>query len=229
MELTELSSLLSGFSCSSQPDKCRFLLQQDSNFTVASLRRLIENKLFKPSGAKIIWIKTAPLKVFCFTWRARLGRIPTLSSLQLKGVNIGSSLCRLCNTCNESADRLLVSCPTIRSLWCKVFGWCSISPPVVQSCRDLIDFAATWGRCPKKKRLLIAIIYAGFWNIRKARNDLIYNRRNLLIPSFFYSIKSIVFVWYKYRGNRGNLNWDLWCFSPFFSIVISLFLLCSSF
>ncbi|KAL7604733.1 hypothetical protein Lser_V15G15974 [Lactuca serriola] len=47
------------------------------------------------------------------------------------------------------------------------------------SVKEVIDFVANWGYCPKKMKLLIVIIYGALCNVWKARNDRLFKQRVL--------------------------------------------------
>ncbi|CAH1442108.1 unnamed protein product [Lactuca virosa] len=62
-------------------------LTDDGNYQVHALRQVLEvnNSV---DARKFWWIKEVPIKVTCFVWRAKLGRIPTTSALSTRGVVI---------------------------------------------------------------------------------------------------------------------------------------------
>ena len=57
---------------------------------------------------------------------------------------------------------------------------------------EAIGFAADWGRCPKKRQILLAVIYGYMWNIWKARNDKIFKRLSITTASLIDNTLSLV-------------------------------------
>ena len=161
------------------------------------------------------WRKEVPKKVLCFTWRAVMGRLPTADALIRRGIQVTSPMCSRCNIDSETADHILVSCPIARSVWGDVWRWCGVADPVQSTVKGVIDFAASWGRCPKSSNMLSVICHGVFWNLWKARNDRVFNQRLTSSSRIIEEILLNVFHWFKYRGNLGKCNWVVWCMVPF--------------
>lgn len=95
--------------------------------------------------------------------------------------------------------------------------WCGISVSQYDNINRVLDFAATCGNYPKKRRILLGIYYGTIWSLWKARNDRIF-RKNITTPAIVTDIvKASVFIWFKQRSNGGsnNFNWTKWCINPF--------------
>ncbi|CAH1427158.1 unnamed protein product [Lactuca virosa] len=88
-------------------------LTSDGSFIVKALRKLWD---FSPpiANGKFTWLKEIPIKVMCFIWRARLGKIPSATALSSRGVVLETNLCSHCGTMEESADHALVGCEYAR-------------------------------------------------------------------------------------------------------------------
>ena len=96
-----------------------------------------------------------------------------------------------------------------------VFNWCKIDPKSFDSIGDLLSFAADWGRCPKKKRIFLAIVYGFVWSMWKTRNDCNFNRKKATVAGITDNICTLVFDWVKHRGSFANCNWAHWICFPF--------------
>lgn len=57
-----------------------------------------------------------------------------------------------------------------KDVWYWIIKWCEISNNQFNLVRGLIDFAASWENCPKKREILNMIFYTKFWNVWIARN-----------------------------------------------------------
>ena len=62
----------------------------------------------------------------------------------------------------EDSDHILVRCyiATITRKW--ILRWCGISDHHFAHSCELHDFAASWGLCPKKRKLFLTICYGMF-------------------------------------------------------------------
>ena len=191
-------------------------LGRDKKYQVAALRGVIDNHSQPSIPVTIVpWRKEVPSKVLCFTWRAAFGRLPTADALTRRGISIPSPMCSRCNIDLETVDHILFNCPLARSVWLEIWKWCKVDVPVHSSVGDVLAFAASWGRCPKKRYMLLAICYGVFWTIWKMRNDRVFNKRLSSTSRTIDEILSLVFSWFKYRGDLGNCNWVVWCMFPF--------------
>ncbi|XP_071708436.1 uncharacterized protein [Rutidosis leptorrhynchoides] len=67
--------------------------------------------------------KFVPKKVEVFVWRARKERIPVLSELDKRGIDLNSLLCPLCVSDVETVHHALFSCVHAQAIWRKVREW----------------------------------------------------------------------------------------------------------
>lgn len=70
---------------------------------------------FDASG--FIWCNLALLKVSCFAWRLFKTRIPHASNLILRGLNVYSILCIICNLDEDNIDHVFFNCWFTREIW----------------------------------------------------------------------------------------------------------------
>ncbi|KAL4588641.1 hypothetical protein LXL04_001533 [Taraxacum kok-saghyz] len=191
-------------------------LAGDGQFHVADLRGCIDGKITTPMANAVVWIHLVPLKVMCFIWRTCINRIPTATELSRRGILVNLTGCPLCmEDVAEEMDHLFLGCSLAKEVLVWLFSWCNISIQNFQTVEELVNFAAEWGRCPKKRKILLAVLYGAIWNIWKARNDVIFNKIPASINKIKDNILTMVFGWIKYRGNFGNCTWAGWCVSPF--------------
>jgi len=176
-------------------------------------RELIDSKITTATPSMPIWNRIFPPKVSCFIWRCGLGRIPVAKCLKDRGVSIGSELCPMCNMEIENVDHALVNYSIAKETRDWIFKWCHIPPVQLATTVDLLNYAATWGNCPRKRKTFVAIIHCMLWQLWNARNDKVFNGR--LKTSTIIADESIVtsFDWAKYRGNR-SCTWADWVCHP---------------
>lgn len=92
-----------------------------------------------------------------------------------------------------------------------ILNWCSIPLQNFSRVNDLGDFAAKWGCCPKKRKLLLPIVYGFIWCIRLAMNDMVFNKMRIFPSKLVDSIITMIFSWVKNKVNFGVCNWIYCC------------------
>ena len=185
-------------------------------YTVKCLRNKIDKK--DPANlSKFDWVKEIPKKVLCFAWRAKMGRIPSAVALSRRGIlNNNNTTCSFCNQGEECADHILVNCTFAKTVLEWILKWCDIRGASFCTVSEILDYAAGWGNCPKKRRILQTIIQGTLWSIWKARNERLFGNRRIPPTVVADIVKSSVFLWVKYRRSKGEtLNWTNWCINPF--------------
>lgn len=100
-----------------------------------------------------------------------MGRIPSSLALSQHGVNLSSITCGHCNWGEECADHILINCSFANNTREWIFRLCGIRNVEINSVGELLKFAITWGRCPKKRKLLTLISYGLLWSLWNVRND----------------------------------------------------------
>ncbi|GKB26925.1 reverse transcriptase domain, reverse transcriptase zinc-binding domain protein, partial [Tanacetum coccineum] len=90
-------------------DKWRWTLNENGEFTVKELARLVEEKILhtESGGHETLWNILVPKKVNIFVWRAIKGRLPVLVELDKRGIDLDSVLCPCCNNSVETCAHCL--------------------------------------------------------------------------------------------------------------------------
>nr|GEV65031.1 hypothetical protein [Tanacetum cinerariifolium]GEV70048.1 hypothetical protein [Tanacetum cinerariifolium] len=91
--------------------------EQLGEFSVKSVRQLIDDSILSKKKFATRWVKVMPIKINVFAWRVYLDKLPTLLNLSLKGIDISTILCPLWHASVESGSHIFFSCPMARQLW----------------------------------------------------------------------------------------------------------------
>ncbi|GJW76566.1 RNA-directed DNA polymerase, eukaryota, reverse transcriptase zinc-binding domain protein [Tanacetum coccineum] len=92
-------------------DRWSWSLDASSKFMVKSTRILIDDKILPKVEVPTRWIKVIPNKVNVHAWRVCFDKLPSRLNLSLRGVDIPSIFCPLCNSVVESTSHVFFSCP----------------------------------------------------------------------------------------------------------------------
>ncbi|GKC01021.1 RNA-directed DNA polymerase, eukaryota, reverse transcriptase zinc-binding domain protein, partial [Tanacetum coccineum] len=77
-------------------DRWVWSLEGSGEFSVASVRKLIDDNMLSEVASKTRWIKTVPIKVNVHAWKVKLDCLPTRLNISCRGMDIESILCPMC-------------------------------------------------------------------------------------------------------------------------------------
>nr|GEZ93716.1 RNA-directed DNA polymerase, eukaryota [Tanacetum cinerariifolium] len=100
IELSQLNDLISFtdmVSLSSVPDRWVCNVAGNGNFSVKIIRNLIDDLILPSSVVSMRWVKSVPIKINIFMWRARQDCLPTRLNLSHRGVVMETVNCPTCD------------------------------------------------------------------------------------------------------------------------------------
>ncbi|GKC25623.1 RNA-directed DNA polymerase, eukaryota [Tanacetum coccineum] len=115
--LNLLCSKVDAFVLPNMADRWSWSLEGSGVFSVKSSRNLIDDKFLPKADVPTRWINVLPIKVNVFAWKVFLDKLLTRSNLSLRGVDIPSINCPICNLAVESSSHIFFSCPVARKVW----------------------------------------------------------------------------------------------------------------
>ncbi|GJR65771.1 RNA-directed DNA polymerase, eukaryota [Tanacetum coccineum] len=98
-------------------------LEGSGDFSVASVRKLIDDKRLPVVSSKTRWIKAVPIKVNVHAWKVSLDCLPTRLNISRRGLDIASILCPICGIAVESSRHLFFDCHVAKDMFCKICRW----------------------------------------------------------------------------------------------------------
>ncbi|KAJ0751570.1 putative reverse transcriptase zinc-binding domain-containing protein [Helianthus annuus] len=210
-ESGELMRVLNSVSLHTGPDRWAWAIDATGSFSVKSLRGLMQKKGYSGTGQRFAWNNWALLKLNFLPWRVFLGRLPTLVALRNRNVQVPSVNCPICGNDEETIEHLFIACPFAQQLWDVVSRWVKISALFLLERSDLIYFHSHVRGSGRWKKVIYLVMQAVVWCTWRARNDLVFNRKQPRIGSVIDDIKSLSFLWFKSRARMVSLTWEQWC------------------
>nr|GEU32125.1 RNA-directed DNA polymerase, eukaryota [Tanacetum cinerariifolium] len=119
-QLADLLTTIEGVSLVSMNDRWVWSLEGSGNFSVASVRKLIDDRRLPDVSSKTWWIKAVPIKVNVHAWKVRLDSLPARLNISRKGMDIASIFCPICGNAVESSRHLFFDCHVAKDLFRKI-------------------------------------------------------------------------------------------------------------
>ncbi|GKB63831.1 RNA-directed DNA polymerase, eukaryota [Tanacetum coccineum] len=157
-------------------DRWVWSLEGSSDFTVSSVRKLIDDVLLPEVTTKTRWIKAVLIKVNVHAWKVKLGSLPTRFNISCRGMDIESILCPICGNAVESSRHLFFTCRFSSELMRKISRWWDIDYMEISSFEEWLDWILNLRLSLKHKQILEGIYYALWWYIWSFRNKWIFGR-----------------------------------------------------
>ena len=155
------------------------------SFFVKSVRRLIDDLILPKEEVVTRYVKVMPIKIYVFTWRVHLDKLPTRLNLSLKDIDISNIVCPLCHASVKSGSHIFFSCPMARHLWRKLMCWWELEDIDLASYDDWLLWLNSSRLSKRLKDILEGVCYVKWWLIWRFRNQLLFgatNPRRELLP-----------------------------------------------
>ncbi|GKC34088.1 RNA-directed DNA polymerase, eukaryota, reverse transcriptase zinc-binding domain protein [Tanacetum coccineum] len=104
-------------------DRWKWELESLGDFSVASVRKVIEDKTLPEVDSKTRWIKYVPIKVNVHAWKVKTNSIPTRFNVSRRGIGIESIMCAICDNGPEMSSHLFFSCCMVRQIARLITRW----------------------------------------------------------------------------------------------------------
>ncbi|GKB94008.1 RNA-directed DNA polymerase, eukaryota [Tanacetum coccineum] len=194
-------------------DRWIWSLEASGDFSVTTARHLIDDHLLPKGDVPTRWVKVVPIKINVFAWRVRLDKLPTRLNLSLRGIEISSIMCPLCNSSVESASHLFFSCHVSRLIWKKILRWWDLDENTIDSYDEWLLLLKNI-RLPKRlKDLFEGVCYVKWWLIWRIRNQVLFGDKHPPRDTLFDDLVTLSFQWCSNRC-KSKLNRVIWMQNP---------------
>nr|GEV31055.1 RNA-directed DNA polymerase, eukaryota [Tanacetum cinerariifolium] len=165
------------------------------DFSVASVRKLIDNKMLSKVAVKTRWIKVVPIKVNVHAWKVSLDFLPTRLNISRRGMDIDSIICPMCDNAVESTSHLFFTCHIAREIFRKISRWWDVSYMDIYSYEEWVTWIVNLRLSMKYKKVLEGVYYVMWWHIWAFRNKRIFGLKNTSMTMIFDDVVSRSFYW----------------------------------
>ncbi|GJX31000.1 RNA-directed DNA polymerase, eukaryota, reverse transcriptase zinc-binding domain protein [Tanacetum coccineum] len=217
--LEEVLSNFNWFRCNlscrvlSFPKLWVWLISGDGEFSVSSVRNLIDEKTLGTVGTKSRWCKLVLIKVNILSWRVKLDNLPTRLNLSRRGLDLPTILCPSCNLAIESSDHIFFRCPLMKDLYSCIARWWDLCIPEFSSYDQWWEWLINLRLPSKLKVMLESVFYVTWWLVWTFRNKTIFGPTPPLRARLFDDVVGFSFTWCNARSKL-KFSWLSWLKNP---------------
>ena len=205
---------LQGVMLSPVDDRWAWSLTSSGEFSVASVRKAIDNKYLPNVSSKTRWIKEVPIKINVHAWKVRLNGLPTRWNLSRRGMDIPSISCPICDSVVESSSHLFFDCYVVKDNFRKICNWWNVNEMEGATFEDWSSWILNLRLSSKHKRLLEGVCFSFWWLIWSFRNKKVFGTDSPSKSNIFDDVVLYTFYWCRYRC-RASFSWVDWLKNPY--------------
>ncbi|GJT76979.1 RNA-directed DNA polymerase, eukaryota, reverse transcriptase zinc-binding domain protein [Tanacetum coccineum] len=185
-----------------QRDSWNWSLDVSHGFSVASVRSLVDARTLDVDSNATRWIRCIPNKIKVFLWRLSLNKLPSRVNLDLKGIDVGSLLCPICQEDVESVNHIFFSCEMAKALWDLFAKWWELDIPFCDNISDWFTWFDSLKVSNKVRSFIEGVGGTLMWSIWNYRNHFVFSSSPPKKALLWDSIVSQSFLWISSRNPK---------------------------
>nr|GEZ59676.1 RNA-directed DNA polymerase, eukaryota [Tanacetum cinerariifolium] len=194
-------------------DRWKWNLESSGVFSVASMRKRIDDTMLPEVNSKLRWIKFVPIKVNVHVWKVKNDALPTRFNISRRGIAINSLRCEVCSNGVETVNHLFFSCCLVREVTKLICHWWDIPFKEIMSYKDWLEWIVSLRIPVNNKKMFEGVFYVLWWHIWTFRNKLLFDAKDPVKAVFFDEVVSMSFYWCRFRC-KVVFSWIDWLKSP---------------
>ncbi|GJU12575.1 RNA-directed DNA polymerase, eukaryota, reverse transcriptase zinc-binding domain protein [Tanacetum coccineum] len=131
-----LLSLVKDIQLVPMEDRWSWSLSSSGEFSVSSVRRLIDDKTLPDATQKTRWVRLVPIKINVHAWKVKSNSLPTRFNISRRGILIDSLKCGTCDMGVETVNHLFFSCTLVHNLVDLIVRWWNVTRVDIDSYSD---------------------------------------------------------------------------------------------
>ncbi|XP_076914934.1 uncharacterized protein LOC143574104 [Bidens hawaiensis] len=178
----------------------------------------MQQSLYSSNDSSLPWVNWVPIKVNMLVWRIVKGRIPTLVELCKRKIVLPCYYCPMCRLEDETVSHILFDCRFASEVWTKVLLWSRLNLSDFGSLEDVLHWPNSRNISAVKKKRIRGIFLVTIWALWKERNKVVFQDSDPKVVEVVSIVKSLAFVWLKYRKKCNRIDWKDWVKYPVYML-----------
>ncbi|GJV15330.1 RNA-directed DNA polymerase, eukaryota, reverse transcriptase zinc-binding domain protein [Tanacetum coccineum] len=212
-QFQQIDQILRTVTLNSNKDSWVWELDKSGKFSVASVRKLIDDTLIQSADLKSRWNNLVPIKVNIHAWRVSNNSLPTRFNISRRGILLDYIICPNCDVGVETTGHSFFSCSMVRDINLLIARWWNITIDDFDGYDDWSSWIDSIHLSTKAKKTVEAVFYISWWLLWWYRNSKIFKEKIPKKSSFFDELQSRAFLWCRFRGKK-DFGWNDWLKHP---------------
>ncbi|GJY89098.1 RNA-directed DNA polymerase, eukaryota, partial [Tanacetum coccineum] len=182
-------------------DRYVWSLNGSEDFSVASIRKVIDDSYLPSISSRTRWIKNVPIKVNILTWKIKMDALPTRFNLSRRGIDIESISCPICDCGVETSSHLFFRCSLSRQIVSKILLWWDVPYVEVESYAEWLEWLGSVRMLASLKLMFEGVFSVFWWLLWIFRNKTVFETSSPSKSILFDDVVSSSFHWRRSRSN----------------------------
>ncbi|GJV15111.1 RNA-directed DNA polymerase, eukaryota [Tanacetum coccineum] len=143
-------------------DRWTWNLSSSGEFSVSSVRCLIDDKTLPVFDHQTRWVRFVPIKVNVIAWKVKNNSLPTRFNISRRGISINCIKCAICDIGVETVNHLFFSCELVTQLVKMIVRWWSVPYLEIDSYADWVSWMDNL-HLPIKNKLMLEGVFYVMW------------------------------------------------------------------
>ncbi|GJZ58210.1 RNA-directed DNA polymerase, eukaryota, reverse transcriptase zinc-binding domain protein [Tanacetum coccineum] len=208
-QFAEFSVLLQQVVLAQGSDRWTWTANGSGQFSVASVRKIIDNKLCSGGENSTRWIRCVPNKINIHAWKVMTESLATRFDISRRGIVIDSILCGNCDIGVETTSHLFFTCDMATSVRRLINRWWEVPDMEIDSYATWKGWIVNIRMASKTKLMFEGVYYVMWWLLWWYRNKKIFEGKSLIKVMFLDDVISKSFYWCRARC-KASFSWTDW-------------------
>ncbi|GJR63244.1 RNA-directed DNA polymerase, eukaryota, reverse transcriptase zinc-binding domain protein [Tanacetum coccineum] len=213
-QFDSMAEIMKTISLVPRVDRYIWSLENDGSFSVASIRKTLDDNRFQEESLSTRWVKSVPIKVNILAWKVKSNALPTRFNISRRGMDIDSIDCPICKMGVETTSHVFFQCNVVRQVMRKISSWWNVEYMEVNSYEEWRSWLVSTRIRSNIKVIIEGIYYGLWWVMWNFRNKILFDTKIPEKVLIFDNLVSSSFYWFKYRC-KASIKWDDWLKNPY--------------